>query len=178
MSNPHKQIFKKTVGDFKPKTILDAGSGCTSLSILCEMFPSARIDAVIFPGDIRKRDSVARANVSCDYELIEVDIAKMTFSKTYDLVIAHLLLGEATKWGNSITILLKKLFPITKHLMIADFPEDPEIDFTLIEKLATESGFNISKDIIVPNDSLFIGKSADGTEWRGSFYKAILLKKA
>ncbi|MDR3208513.1 MAG: hypothetical protein LBT45_01545 [Rickettsiales bacterium] len=55
----HRQVFEKTAGELAPRNILDAGSGRTSLALLCEMFPRAKIDAVIFPGDERKRKSVA-----------------------------------------------------------------------------------------------------------------------
>jgi len=174
-ADAHKQIFEKTVGSLSPtpQSILDAGSGHTSITILCEMFPNAEIDAIIFPGDERKKSSVARAEQSCKYKLIEADIATTDFAKKYDLTIAHLLLGEAAKWGNDVPVLLNKLFPITKkYVMIADFPQDPEIDFTAIERLALGNGFKASKTIDVPSDPPFAGKT-----FQGDFYKAVLFER-
>jgi len=170
--NAHRKIFEETVGSLAPESILDAGSGRTSLSLLCALFPRAKIDAVIFPGDERKKKSVG--SVGADFELIEVDIAKADFQKTYDLVVLHLLLGEAVKWGNSVPALLEKLFPCAKkHIMVADFPEDPEIDFALIERLAAEHGFKAVKTTTQPSEPPF-----DGKIFQGNFYRAVLFESA
>lgn len=39
-------------------SILDAGSGRTSLSVIANSFPNTPIDAVVYPGDIRKINSI------------------------------------------------------------------------------------------------------------------------
>jgi len=110
----------------------------------------------------------------CNFELIEADIAKTIFPKTYDLVIAHLLLGEAVKWGNSVPAILEKLFPLAKkYIMVADFQEDPEVDFALIERLAVENGFKAAKTAIVPCEPPF-----DGKTFQGNFYRAVLFESA
>ncbi|MDR3208514.1 MAG: hypothetical protein LBT45_01550 [Rickettsiales bacterium] len=92
---------------------------------------------------------------------------------------AHLLLGEDKRWGDDVPALLKKLFPATgKHTMISDFPQDPEIDFALIENLAADNGFKVSRMTIVPCVPPFIMNSgADSVRFQGDFYKSVLLEK-
>jgi hypothetical protein len=93
--------------------ILDSGSGRTSLNYLINTFPNANIDAVVFPGDYRKINSI-KENVQGNYNLTEIDLCKNNVSKEYDLVLAHLLLGEATKFNNTFEDLLEKLLKMIK----------------------------------------------------------------
>lgn len=131
------------------------------------------MDAVIFPGDERKKNSVLRVGAECRFRLIETDIAKTDFTSEYDLIVAHLLLGEAVKWGNDVPTLLAKLFAAaSRHVMIADFPEDPEIDFDMIDNFARENGFEVSKSVAVPCDPPFVCE-----EFTGNFYRSILLER-
>lgn len=77
-------------------SILDAGSGRTSLSAIANSFSGTSIDAVVYPGDIRKLNSIKEiADCSENISIIEKDICKDTVIKAYDLITAHLLLGEA-----------------------------------------------------------------------------------
>ena len=64
-----------------------------------------------------------------------MDIVKNHVVKEYDLVLAHLLLGEAEKFGNNFEVLLEKLLEIkTKYLIIIDIKEDPSVDYSYLER--------------------------------------------
>ena len=57
----HKIILNDFLNLLKKENIsniLDAGSGRTSLSIIANLFPNTHIDAVVYPGDIRKINSI------------------------------------------------------------------------------------------------------------------------
>lgn len=111
-------------------SILDAGSGRTSLSIIANTFSNTPIDAVVYPGDVRKLNPIKEiADYSENISVIEKDICKDTFIKAYDIIIAHLLLGEAAKFGNSFEDLLEKVITMKyKYLIIIDYLEDPAVN--------------------------------------------------
>lgn len=111
-------------------SILDAGSGRTSLSVIANSFPNTPIDAVVYPGDIRKINSIKEiADHNENISVIEKDICVDTVIKTYDIIIAHLLLGEAAKFGNSFEDLLEKVITMKyKYLIIIDYLEDPNVN--------------------------------------------------
>lgn len=113
----------------KITSMLDAGSGRTSLSIITSSFPDTSIDAVIYPGDIRKINSIKEiTDHNKNISVIEKDICSDTDIKAYDVIIAHLLLGEAAKFGNSFEDLLKKTITMKyKYLIIIDYLEDPAV---------------------------------------------------
>ncbi|MDE6133468.1 MAG: hypothetical protein K2G04_08875, partial [Oscillospiraceae bacterium] len=91
-------------------SILDAGSGRTSLSVIANSFSGTPIDAVVYPGDIRKINSIKEiTDYNENISVIEKDICGDTVIKAYDLIVAHLLLGEAAKFGNSFEDLLEKV---------------------------------------------------------------------
>ena len=91
------------------KKIIDAGSGKTSASILLKYFPNAQVDAVIYPGDNRKKNPLENAIGSNRLEVVEADICKSCFRKKYDLCLAHLTLGEAHNFGNHFSDLFHQL---------------------------------------------------------------------
>lgn len=123
--------------------ILDSGSGRTSLNYLINTFPKANIDAVVFPGDYRKINSI-KENVQGHYNLTEIDLCKSNISKEYDLVLAHLLLGEATKFNNTFEDLLEKLLKIkSTYYVIYDFKEDNTLDFNYLEQYLEANNFEI-----------------------------------
>ena len=123
--------------------ILDSGSGRTSLNYLINTFPNANIDAVVFPGDYRKINSI-KENVQGNYNLTEIDLCKNNVSKEYDLVLAHLLLGEATKFNNTFEDLLEKLLKIkSTYYVIYDFKEDNTLDFNYLEQYLQDNNFEI-----------------------------------
>lgn len=152
--------------------ILDCGSGKTSLTYLSEEYPDSLIDAIVYPCDVRKIDSI-KNNVHGNYNLIETDICKSAINKSYDFVLAHLLLGEATKFGNTSEDMIDKLLNIdTKYILILDFKEDDSVNYNYLYKSIKENNFKILdekefKKVEEQVFSTFVGKN----------YKAILIKK-
>ena len=146
--NEHTKILSelfKSIDKSEIKSILDAGSGKTSLGSLIKEFPDSEIDAIIYYNDERKKNSIKENIKSDKYSLYEMDIVKDTIGKEYDLGLAHLLLGEAIKWGNSFENLLDKLLKIkSKYLVIVDIKEDKSIDFEYLEN-KIKSKYNILK---------------------------------
>ncbi|MDR0292761.1 MAG: hypothetical protein LBH95_01240 [Oscillospiraceae bacterium] len=111
--NEHTKMFDALLNDVNCEekySILDAGSGMTSLNIIAEKFKNSDIDAICFPGDYRKIDSIKANVIQTNYTLIERDICKYTDWRKYDFVFAHLLLGEAIKFGNDFLILVEKSY--------------------------------------------------------------------
>lgn len=151
--------------------ILDSGSGRTSLNYLINTFPNANIDAVVFPGDYRKINSI-KENVQGTYDLIETDLCKSNVTKEYDLVLAHLLLGEATKFNNTFEDLLEKLLKIkSTYYVIYDFKEDNTLDFNYLEQYLQDNNFEIlnKKEFLKQEPQQF-------TNFLGSTYIAYLIK--
>ena len=66
-----KLLFKITakINKEEIKTILDAGSGKTSLSILLRLFPESKIDAITYYNDLRKINSIKENIFSSRYNL-------------------------------------------------------------------------------------------------------------
>lgn len=126
-------------------SILDAGSGRTSLSMLADAFPDTPIDAVVYPGDLRKINSIKEMTDSNgNINIIEKDICSDAPDKEYDLIAAHLLLGEAAKFGNSFDDLLEKVIGMKfKYLIIIDYLEDPAVDENGIVKMCEEHGLTV-----------------------------------
>ena len=136
----------------KIEKILDAGSRKTSLSILLEIFPKASVDAVVFPGDDRKINSIEENIISKRCVLMEMDICKETILKKYDLILAHLLLGEAEKWGNNYQDILTSLINIEcEYILIFDILEDPSINYNYLEYFFKEEGFELVAKGEIPN---------------------------
>ncbi|MCH5265626.1 MAG: hypothetical protein J1F02_06980 [Lachnospiraceae bacterium] len=110
-------------------SILDAGSGRTSLSIITDSFSNTPIDAVVYPGDLRKINSIKEiADHNNNVRVIEKDICSDAVIREYDLIIAHLLFGEATKFGNAFEDLLKKVITMKyRYLILIDYLEDPAV---------------------------------------------------
>lgn len=145
--------------------ILDAGSGRSSLIALTDYFKNSTIDAIIYPGDIRKRESIKLNVLNNNYNLIELDICKSNITKEYDLVLSHLLLGEATTWNNSYQDLCNKLFSIkSKYYIIYDYKEDPTVDFKYLDNYIINNNMNTIKKLDIakyePQQfSNFLGKT-------------------
>lgn len=139
----HKENLDKLIELDNIENILDAGSGKTSLTYLINKYPKANIDAIVYPGDTRKIDSI-KENVVGKYNLLELDICKANIEKPYDLVLAHLLLGEATKFNNDFKYLVDKLLKInSKYFIIYDFEEDTDIDFEYIKQAVKDNDLEI-----------------------------------
>ena len=135
--------------------ILDAGSGKTSLSAIVNSFPDTPVDAVVYPGDIRKITSVKEtAKGSKNINVIEKDICKDIVIKAYDLITAHLLLGEAAKFGNSFDDLLEKVITMKyKYLIIIDYLEDPAVNENDIVKMCEKYDLTVVRKSVHTNET-------------------------
>ena len=147
--NVHDKIIKtmtKRLNREEFKKIIDAGSGKTSASILLKYFSKAQVDAIIYPGDNRKKNPLQHAIGSDRLEIVEADICKECFRKKYDLCLAHLTLGEAHNFGNHFSDLFHQLMDIkAKYFVIIDIFEDPAVHFRYMEQYFKEKGFKIIK---------------------------------
>ncbi len=145
----HDKIVKnmiKKLNCAQFKKIIDAGSGKTSASILLKYFPTAQVDAIVYPGDNRKKNPLENAIGSNRLEIFETDMCLTCFRKKYDLCMAHLLLGEAHNFGNHFSDLFHQLMDIkAKYFLIIDIFEDPAVHFRYIEQYLNEKGFKILK---------------------------------
>lgn len=125
----------------KKYKILDAGSGRTSLYFLTNRFPNSRVTAVVYPGDRRKSESIRKFVPSTNYVLKEVDIRNLDEKEELDIVLAHLLLGEATLFGNTFDDVLSSLFSINSdYLAIVDVLEDSDVDYRAILRAIGSKG--------------------------------------
>jgi trans-aconitate methyltransferase len=144
MDSAHKEVLKRLFADFDKNhvyKILDAGSGRTSLSFLTKRFPKSNVEAMIYPGDERKKKGIVESVRAKNYFLNEVDIRAFKQTKQFDIVLAHLLLGEATKFKNKFADILRALFKIkTKYLVIIDIANDVEVDFPAILRSIKRNG--------------------------------------
>jgi len=155
----------------KPCEILDAGSGRTSLSLILRMFPMGRVDAVVYPGDLRKINSIKAAVPAGRYGLIERDLCLGRMERHYDIAVAHLLLGEAAKFGNPFALLLDAVLALhIKQLVIIDFLEDPDVDFDVVLRHAQAHGYTVAHDCTIKRSEPFSGKRFVGWHYRGLLF--------
>lgn len=137
-ANPiHNKILKQLLGKFernKKYKILDAGSGRTSLLFLSKQFPESNITAIIYPGDERKRSGINESVKTKNYLLQEADLHKFKQKNKFDIVLAHLLLGEATKFSKKPFVkMLESLFNIkTDYLIVIDILDDPVVNYNIL----------------------------------------------
>jgi len=143
----HKNLLNELFEDFKGLEdfkILDAGSGRTSLCFLATRFPKSDILAIIYPGDKRKKEGIKKSVKLKDFQLKEIDIQRFQpkQNEKFDIVLAHLLLGEATKFANNtFKRILSALVKIkTDYLIIVDCIDDPDVDYRLILKHIAKKG--------------------------------------
>ena len=83
----HDKIVRtmiKHLGSVQFKKVIDAGSGKTSASIILNYFPKAQVDAIVYPGDNRKKNPLENAIGSDRLEVVEADMCKTCFRKKYD----------------------------------------------------------------------------------------------
>ncbi len=136
----------KPLKDVEIKKIIDAGSGKTSASIMLKYFPTAQVDAIIYPGDNRKKNPIESAIGSNRLEVIEADICSTCFRKKYDLCLAHLTLGEAHHFGNHFSDLFHQIMDIrAKYFIVYDILEDPNVHYRYMEQYFKEKGFKLIK---------------------------------
>lgn len=144
----HRIILDHFLGLIKDEGItgiLDAGSGRTSLSMIAERFPDIPTDAVVYPGDLRKINSVSEITAhNNNISVIEKDICGDAVFGEYDLIIAHLLLGEAAKFGNSYEALLEKVVTMRyRYLIIIDYLEDPAVKESAIAEICGKNDLTV-----------------------------------
>ena len=150
----HITILRELLSDLSIADIshiLDAGSGKTSLSTIISCFPKASVDAIVYPGDERKLKTIR--NIQSDQvNVVEWDICDTPIPAHYDLVVAHLLLGEASKFGNSFQDLLRNLFSIqSRYYIIIDYLEDPKVDADVIPIYCEAANLKVQEYICAEN---------------------------
>jgi len=140
----HKKILEALFANFDAAgnyRILDAGSGRTSLYFLTTTFPNASITAIVYPGDERKIRGIREFVPAKNYVLSEIDIKDFKSETRFDIVLAHLLLGEATKFGNSFDSVLNALFSInTSYWVIVDVLEDQGVNYRSVLRTVASKG--------------------------------------
>lgn len=165
--------FLRSIKEEDITSILDAGSGRTSLSVIADVFPNTSIDAVVYPGDMRKINSIKEiTDRSENISVIEKDICGDTVFKEYDLIIAHLLLGEAAKFGNSFEALLEKLLTMKyKYLIIIDYLEDPAVNENDIVEMCAKYDRIIVCRSVLSNEKPQVWESFTGVHNFGHLIK-------
>jgi hypothetical protein len=158
---------KKILEDMLTKNytnILDLGSGKTSMSLLLNKFSKSNITGICYPGDNRKLDKIKEECIG-KYNLLQKDISKEEVEGKYDLILCHLLFGEATKFNNTVIDMVNKVFSInSKDILVIDYLEDVDIDFDELIEIASSKGYEISKKGIYKKEcdeqyDKFIGKN-------------------
>ncbi len=150
----HLRILQELLSDLSipdDSHILDAGSGKTSLSAIISRFPKASVDAVVYPGDERKLKTIRNMR-SEQVKVVERDICDTPIPAHYDLVVAHLLLGEASKFGNAFQDLLQNVLSIqSRYYIIIDYLEDPKVDTDAIRTYCEAENLKVRKYTCVEN---------------------------
>ena len=143
ISKNQKKLLDSLTKDIKIDTlkkVLDIGAGRTSVSYLANKFKKTTVETIVYPGDKRKIQPILECVKEKNYKIIESDIKDIKNRKA-DLVLAHLFLGEAEKFGgNKFEDILNSLFSIkTKYLVIIN-REDDKINYFLLMKKIYELG--------------------------------------
>lgn len=151
----HDKAIKTLIKPLKKveiNSIIDAGSGKISASIMLKYFPNSKVDAVIFPGDNRKKNPLLTSIGSKRLNIIEQDICQAQFKKKYDLCLVHMTLGEATQFNHSFENLFHHIMDIhANYFIIYDILEDPCVHYRYIEQYLKEKNFKIIKKKIFRN---------------------------
>lgn len=145
ISKTQKKLLDDLMGNIDVRQIsrvLDVGSGRTSIAYLTDKFKNLKIKGIVYPGDERKIQPIKECVKAENYELIETDIKNFDFSQEFDLVLAHLFLGEATKFAdNKFEDILDSLFALkTKYLVIVNVSYDDTISYFALLKKIAQSG--------------------------------------
>ena len=150
----HIAILRELLSDlsiFDVCRIMDAGSGKTSLSTIISYFPKASVDAIVYPCDERKLKTI-RNMQSDKVNVVELDICDTPIPAHYDLVVAHLLLGEASKFGNAFHNLLQNLLSIqSRYYIIIDYLEDPKVDADAIRTYCEAANLKVQEYVCAEN---------------------------
>ena len=150
----HITILRELLSDLSIADInhvLDAGSGKTSLSTIISCFPKASVDAIVYPGDERKLKTIRNLQ-SDQVNVVEWDICDTPIPAHYDLVVAHLLLGEASKFGNAFQDLLQNMLSIqSRYYIIIDYLEDPKVDADAIRTYCEAANLKVQEYVCAEN---------------------------
>lgn len=142
----HWKLLDKLFHRFNKDTykILDAGTGRASMGFLTRRYPNSDITGIVYPGDRRKIDSlIGYIEPDDKYKLIELDLFKYNSPIKYDIVLAHLLLGETSKFTNKNFIdMLDNIFKKIKfdYIVIVEAKEDPDVDIDVIFDYIADHG--------------------------------------
>lgn len=144
-------LFERIEG--KIENVLDIGSGRTSIFYLTDKYKDVIVEGVVYPGDERKIGPIKECVKNDNYKLIETDILDFNPEKSYDIMLAHLFLGEAEKFGdNKFEKILAKSFAIdTKYLVIVNLLSD-NINYGLLLKQISEYGDIIKVNYVISED--------------------------
>jgi cyclopropane fatty-acyl-phospholipid synthase-like methyltransferase len=132
------------------KNVLDVGSGRTTIFYLTDRFKDLVIKGIVYPGDTRKIDPIKECVKNTNYELIETEIKDFNPGEPFDVVLAHLFLGEAEHFGeNQFKEVMEKLFAIkTNYLVLVNLFRD-RINYNLLLKEISEKGIILKLGYVV-----------------------------
>lgn len=145
----HDKIVKDMIKPLKKveiNKIIDAGSGKTSASLMLKYFPKAKVDAVVYPGDKRKKNPLENAISSSRLSITEADICSSNIIQKYDMALVHLTLGEALQFGNSFENLFLNIMNLrVKYFLVVDILEDVCVHYRYMEEYWKEKDFKVIK---------------------------------
>lgn len=142
ISGKQKELLDKLFENVeleKVENVLDVGSGRTSIQYLTDRFKDLNITGIVYPDDEERMQKLESSVKNKNYKIIRTDIKSFDKSRNYDIVLAHLFLGEATKYAsNNFEEILDNLFAIkTRYLIIVNVSYDDSISyFYLLKKIA------------------------------------------
>ena len=141
-------LFEEIPAKFK--NVLDVGSGRTSVFYLTEKYKNTLVQCVVYPGDKRKIEPIKQCVKNNNYKLIEADFKNFNPNQNFDVILAHLFLGEAEKFGkNKFEKIIKKLFSIkTKYLILINLFRD-NINYNLLLKTISQTGKIVKLNYVV-----------------------------
>jgi hypothetical protein len=152
ISEPQKELLDSLFGviDGEIKKVIDIGSGRTSVFFLTEKFKNITIKGLVYPGDQRKIEPIKKCVPNNNYELIESDINDFESNEVFDVVLAHLFLGEAEKFAdNKFDKIVDQLFKIkTRYFVIVNLERDL-IDYKLLNQKISEIGEIVKNEEII-----------------------------
>ncbi|MFA6495275.1 MAG: hypothetical protein WC246_03215 [Candidatus Paceibacterota bacterium] len=131
----------KNVPIKNPHAVVDVGSGRTSIHYLAHRFKNITVTGVVYPGDLRKLKPILTCVPESNYQIAQTDIKKFKPRQKPEIALAHLFLGEATKFGhNTFPNVLKKILSIpSKYLVIVNLIRD-NINYPILIKQIERTG--------------------------------------
>lgn len=169
-------LFQK-IKDRNIITIMDAGSGDTSLSSLLSHFKEANIDAITYPKDSIKTKEVLKNIVSQRYQLFEYDLAQTDITKQYDLVLSHLTLGNAIHYNTDSKELFRNILTFdSRFFVFVDVKENPTLNFEYMKTYIQENHMRLLSVIEMTKTKPEIA-TIQGTKFVEKTYVGYLVEK-